>query len=227
LVEGVTLGASLAWDAGSARLVGVIAGQDMPATLTPSPEWARALGGTDCAHLAVGATIDLPLTGLNASGVDYAVLSDGTHRITFDYLAEVASRRGLRAFRSRDGLTDFSVTTIDVGDGFDSLRARGAIPSIDTVLDLRLAWVELGGQVFLFRELEDGAWVEEPVPVVFASSTPGSFDRGRIQGPRALMDAPPPDGATPWRGRLYYNGTSGASCPTCGRIGSANLTVSP
>lgn len=225
--EGVTLGASLSWDAGGSRLVGVIAGQDTPSTLMPSPEWARVVGGPDCAHLAVGEALDLPLTGLNAAGADYTVLSDGSHRLTFDYVSAVSGRRGLRAFRSLDGRTDFSVTTIDVGDGFHSLRERGAIPSVDTVLDLRLAWVELGGQVFLFRELEDGSWVEEPVPVLFASSTPGSFDRGRLQGPRALMDAPPTDGETPWRGRLFYNGTSGAACPTCGRIGSANLTVSP
>jgi hypothetical protein len=155
------------------------------------------------------------------------VLSDGTHRITFDYLAQTSGRRGLRAFGSADGRTEFSVTTLEIGDSYESLRSRGAIPSIDTVLDLRIVWVELGGQVFLFRELEEGRWLEEPVPILAASSTPGSFDRGRLLGPRAVMDPPPPNAETPWLGRLYYSGTSGAGCATCGRIGSANLTVSP
>ena len=226
-VEGVPIGASITWDTRASRFVGVIAGEVTTSVLTPTPEWARSLGGPDCAHLVAGESLEPPLVGLDAAGVDYAVLSDGTHRITFDYLAGVSSRRGLREFRSRDGRPEFSVNTIDLGDAFDSLLARRALPSIDTILDLRLVWVELGGQVFLFREREDGGWVEEPVPVVLASSTPGSFDRGRLQGPRLRMDVPPGDATTPWRGRLYYSGTSGAACASCGRIGSADVTVSP
>jgi hypothetical protein len=226
-LEGVVLGASIAWDAGASAWVGVVAGENAVSLRAPTPEWARALGGPDCAHLAIGASLGLPLTGLDAPGVDYAVLEDGTHRITFDYLAQTSGRYGLRAFLSPDGRPDgFEVTTIDVGDGYDALRQRGALPSIDTLLVQRLAWLELGGQIHLFREL-DGRWVEAESPVLEASSTPGSFDRGRVLGPRALMEPPPADGATPWRGRLYYSGTSGAGCPTCGRIGSADLTVSP
>lgn len=225
--EGLPLGASIAWDARNTRFAGVIAGQDEAIVVTPTPEWTRAFGGPDCASLAVGASLELPITGLEAQGVDYAVLADGRHRVTFDYLAQTAVRFGLRAYTSLDGAPGtFEVTTLDVGDAYDALRKRGAIPSIDSILDQRLAWLELGGQVFLFRELERGTWVEEESLVLTASSTPGNFDRGRVLAPRLVME-PPPSTATAWAGRLYYSGTAGAPCATCGRIGSADVTVLP
>ncbi len=226
--EGLPLGASITWDARSERFAGVIAGQDEAIILTPTPEWTRAFGGADCGSLAVGASLELPITGLEAQGVDYAVLADGRHRVTFDYLAQTALRFGLRAYTSLDGAPgSFEVSTIDVGDGYHALRNMGAIPSIDSVLGQRLASLEFGGQVHLFRELERDEWVEEETLLLSASPTPGNFDRGRVLGPRLVMDDPPEGVAMGWPGRLYYSGTAGAPCATCGRIGSADLVVLP
>ncbi|MFO0713222.1 MAG: hypothetical protein U0353_25425 [Sandaracinus sp.] len=226
--EGVPLGASIAWDAPGSRWVGAIAGQDAVTLLAPTPEWVRSLGGADCAHLAVGDDLGLPVSGLQAQGMDYALLADGTHRITFDYLAQTADRYGLRAFTTREpGVLDAEVTTIDVGARYDRLRHAGSIPSIDTLLTERVVWLENGGEVRLFRELERGQWTEEPTPVLTASPTPGQFDRGRVLAPRLVMESPPTEAGESWRGRLFYSGTSGVSCAACGRIGSADVAVVP
>lgn len=225
--EGVVLGASIAWDDARGEWFGLIAGVDAPTTLDPSPDFVRSVRGPSCASLVVGEESGFPRVGLDAGGLDYAVLEDGRHRATFDYYGETANRFGLREGFSPDGAPGSwgDLANIDLGDAYDALRTRTDRLSIDTVGRDRLLFVVIEGDVRLYRERDDG-WDVLPEPVFLIQDEPGTFDRSRISPPRLVMDdAVSADGR--WRGRLWYGGSSGSGCAECGRAGSADVEVVP